>query len=133
MMCSGCSQGYVLVFAAAEGDISLEPTHDSNNGFFTGAILEQLAAIGHCKPLSQVVEAVLTRVRQVSLGRQKPAVYRATKEDVMLVELQGYLPLPSTGMQKASLRDVVMPLCNVFARQACIVRDRRNFWCHLVA
>ena len=123
-MCSGCSRGYVLVFAAAEGDIALEPTHatsDKRNGYFTGALLEQVVAVGHCMSLSQVIEAVLKRVHQVSLGRQRPAVYRTAKEDVTLFELQGYLSLPSAGTQKVSLRDVVLPLCDDFARQVCFV------------
>jgi hypothetical protein len=100
------------------------------NSYFTGVLLQQLAAIGHCKPLSQVVEAVLTGVHGVSEGRQTPAEYRTAKEDVTLVELQGYLSLPSAGTQKAPLRDVVLPLCGVFARQACFLPDRRKFWCH---
>ena len=128
-----CSRGYVLVFAAAEGETALEPKHEHlRNGYFTGALLEQLAAIGHCRPLSQVVEAVLARVHEVSLGRQRPAVYRTAKEDVTLVELLGYRPLPSAGTQ-ASLRDVVLPLCDVFARQVCFMRGRCKVKCSLLS
>ncbi len=127
-----CSRGYVLVFAAAEGETALEPKHEHlRNGYFTGALLEQLAAIGHCKPLSKVVEAVLDRVHQLSLGLQKPAVYRTAKEDLTVFELLGYRPLPSAGTQ-ASLRDVVLPLCDVFARQVCFVRGQRKVKCGFV-
>jgi hypothetical protein len=78
-----------------------------------------------------VVEAVLARVHEVSLGRQRPAVYRTAKEDVTLVELLGYRPLPSAGTQ-ALLRDVVLPLCDVFARQVCFLCGRCNVKCSSV-
>jgi hypothetical protein len=132
IVCLCCSRGYVLVFAAAEGETALEPKRERiRNGYFTGALLGQLAATGHCKPLSQVVEAVLARVHEVSLGRQRPAVYRTAKEDATLVELLGYRPLPSAGTQ-ASLRDVVLPLCDVFARQVCFMRGRCKVKCSFV-
>ena len=117
-----CSHGYVLVFASEEGNFARE--HKSKrNGYFTSALLHQLDQRGHVDPLSKVLDKVSEAVRAATDRLQKPAVYRTAKEDVTLVELLGYRPLPSAGIQ-ASLREVVLPLCDVFARQVCFMRGR---------
>ncbi len=105
------------MFAAEEGNVAREDSA-MRNGYFTGALLQELRAFGHCKPLSQVLDAVSERVAGATGGGQRPAVYRAsTKDDVVLVELHGYRSLPSAGAHKASLRDVVAPLHHSFSQQ----------------
>ncbi len=111
-----CSQGYNLVYASDEGHLALE--RDAlRNGHFTSALLHELKLNGHVYPLSTVIEGVSAGIQSTALGRQKPAVYRTAKEDIILFELLGYRSLPSAGKQKVSLRDVVAPLCDIFARQ----------------
>ncbi len=77
-----------------------------------------------------MLDYVTEDVRATTDGRQKPAVYRTAKEDTILFELHGFRPLPS--IHKALLRDVVVPLCNVFTQQvppyesAAFLRMRRR-------
>ena len=121
-----CSHGYVLVFASEEGNFSREhSTH--RNSYFTTTLLHQLETYGHVRPLSKVLDGVSEAVRAATGGRQIPAAYRTAKEDITLVELLGSRSLPTVGPLKASLRNVVVPLCTSFTQQ---VRTSTNYFYH---